>query len=159
MFFPPRYFVRVIKSMIFISCIFFIILLLMFTFAEKSKPDLQFWELISNWYQLVAFFVIFAITYPLIAFLRKEVWLIRPFSEEITQIITIFETLGYEQTDNVDGVLRFRPKNKFYRFMRLFFEDTIEIDYKNNSPIIITGLRKDTYRITRHIEYLNKKDE
>lgn len=108
---------------------------------------------------MIIFIVLFGFTYPLIAFYRKEVWLVKPFSEEKAAIVGIFLTSGYELSSEKDGILRFRLVNKFHRLMRLFMEDTITVDYSQGNPIVILGMRKDTYRLARHIEYLNKQAE
>ena len=159
MFFPPRYAIRVLKSFVYIAALFFLLLSFMYAFSEKSKPDMTFIDLIPEWRRMLVFFAMFSVTYPLISFARKEVWLSKPFAEERINIIGIFSNVGYELESDKDGVLKFRLKNRFYGFMRLFFEDAVEVDYKSGSPITVSGMRRDTYRIARHIEYLNGKPE
>ena len=160
MFFPPGYIIKVIKSLIFIALIFLFLLLLISTLSEKTNPDMKFWELIANRKQLIGFFVIFAVTYPLIAFIRKKVTLAGPFRDKLPEIAAMMDTLGYVQTkDDGSGILRFRLKNKFYRLMRLFFEDTVEMDYRENGSLTVSGLRKDAYRIARYIEYMNMPEK
>jgi hypothetical protein len=127
----------------------------MYSFSEKSKPDMSFIDLIPEWRPMLVFFFVFALTYPLISFVRKEVWLSKPFAEERLNIIGVLGNVGYELESDKDGVLKFRLKNRFYGFMRLFFEDALEVDYSAGSPITVIGMRRDTYRIARHIEYLN----
>jgi hypothetical protein len=116
-------------------------------------------DLVPKWKGMLVFFAIFGIAYPLVSFVRKEIWLIKSFAEERMNIISVLANLGYELESDENGVMKFRLKNRFHSFMRLFFEDAIEVDYKSNSPITISGLRKDAYRIARHIEYLNRKEE
>ena len=159
MFFPPRYAIRVLKSIIYIAVFFFLIVSFMYIFSEKAKPDMSIIDLVPKWKGMLAFFALFGIAYPLVSFVRKEVWLIKPFAEERMNIISVFANLGYELESDEDGVLKFRLKNRFHRFMRLFCEYAMEVDYRSNSPITVSGLRKDAYRIARHIEYLNRKQE
>lgn len=156
MFFPPRYLIRALKSFVYIAAIFFLILAFMYTFSEKTKPDLSFVGLIPEWKRMLGFFALFAATYPLVSFVRKEVWLSKPFAEERINIIGALNNVGYELESDRDGVLKFRLKNKFYGFMRLFFEDALEVDYSAGSPITVLGMRRDVYRIARHIENLSR---
>lgn len=81
--------------------------------------------------------------------------LVRTFSEERINILNIFDSMGYELTSENDGILTFRLKNRLARFMRLFYEDMIEVEY-NEGKVSLSGFRRDIYRLTRYIEYLNK---
>jgi hypothetical protein len=114
---------------------------------------MSFWNLITNPAQLIIFFVLFGTVYPLVSFVKKDAMLIRTFSEERINILKIFDAMGYELVNETDGVLTFRLKNRFVRFMRLFCEDMIEVRY-NDGKISLSGLRRDIYRLIRHIEYL-----
>jgi hypothetical protein len=111
--------------------------------------------LIASPLQLIIFFVLFGIAYPLVSFVKKDAMLVRSFSEERINILNVFDTMGYELTREKEGILTFRLKNRFTRFMRLFCEDMIEVKY-NEGKVSLSGLRRDIYRLTRYIEYLNK---
>jgi hypothetical protein len=82
--------------------------------------------------------------------------LVKTFSEERINILNIFDSMGYELTNEQNGILTFRLKSRLIRFMRLFYEDMIEVEY-NEGKVSLSGLRRDIYRLTRYIEYLNKK--
>jgi hypothetical protein len=114
-----------------------------------------FWSLIAYPAQLAGFFVLFGIVYPLVSFVKKDAMLTKSFSEERINILNIFDSMGYELTSEKDGILKFRLKSKLTRFMRLFCEDTIEVEY-NEGKVSLSGLRRDIYRLTRYIEYLNR---
>lgn len=163
MLFPPRYIIRTLKSILYIAMFFFLIFFLIFTFAEPepTREGLTFIDFVAvnKWPQLIAFIVLFGCTYPLIAFYRKEIWLVKPFAEEKAAIVGMFLTSGYELASDNGSVLEFQLKNKFHRLMRLFMEDSITLDYSQGNPIVIAGLRKDAYRLGRHVEYLNKQAE
>jgi hypothetical protein len=106
---------------------------------------------------MAGFIVLFGIVYPLMSFVKKNALLTRTFSEERINILNIFDSVGYELASEKNGVLTFRLKNRVTRFMRLFYEDMIEVEY-NDGSVSLTGLRRDVYRLTRYIEYLNNKD-
>jgi hypothetical protein len=115
----------------------------------------SFTNLITNPTHLAAFFVLFGVVYPLVSFVKKDAMLIRTFSEERINILNVFDSMGYELTSERDGILVFRLKSRITRFMRLFYEDMIEVEY-NEGKVSLSGLRRDIYRLTRYIEYLNK---
>lgn len=156
MFFPPRYLIRVLKSTLFIALIFAIILSFIYFTSEKTRPDMTFLEFIPKPTQMFVFFVLFGVTYPLVSFVKKRAMLTRSFFEERINIINIFNNVGYELTDEKDGILTFRIKNKFTGFMRLFYEDMIEVEY-DDGGVTLSGMRRDVYRISKYIEYLNRK--
>jgi hypothetical protein len=113
------------------------------------------WDLIPSPTQLVIFFVLFGIVYPLGSFVKKEAMLVKTFSEERINILNIFDSMGYELTKETNGILTFRLKSRLVRLMRLFCEDMIEVEY-TEGKVSLSGLRRDIYRLARHIEYLNK---
>jgi hypothetical protein len=123
--------------------------------SEKRDENVTFLSLINNHAQLVGFFILFGVAYPLVSFVKRDAMLTRSFSEERINILNIFDSAGYELTKEKDGILTFRLKNRFTRFMRLFCEDMIEVEY-NEGKVSLSGLRRDIYRLTRYIEYLNK---
>jgi hypothetical protein len=123
--------------------------------SEKRDGNVTFLSLINNHAQLAGFFVLFGVAYPLVSFAKKDAMLTRTFSEERINILNIFDSAGYELTNEKDGILTFRLKNRFTRFMRLFCEDMIEVEY-NEGKVSLSGLRRDIYRLARYIEYLNK---
>lgn len=155
MFFPPRYIIRAIKSILFIVVFFAILLCMIYFMSEKRDGNVTFLSLINNHAQLAGFFVLFGVAYPLVSFAKKDAMLTRTFSEERINILNIFDSAGYELTNEKDGILTFRLKNRFTRFMRLFCEDMIEVEY-NEGKVSLSGLRRDIYRLARYIEYLNK---
>jgi hypothetical protein len=127
----------------------------MYFTSEKRDGGVNFADLIAYPTHLAAFFVLFGIVYPLVSFVKKDAMLVRTFSEERINILNVFDSMGYELTSEKDGILIFRLKSRITRFMRLFYEDMIEVEY-NEGKVSLSGLRRDIYRLTRYIEYLNK---
>jgi hypothetical protein len=123
--------------------------------SEKRDPSVTLWSLIAYPTHLIVFFVLYAIAYPLVSFVKKDVMLVKTFSEERINILDIFDSMGYELTSEKDGILTFRLKSRFARFMRLFYEDMIEVEYIEGK-VLLSGFRRDIYRLARYIEYLNK---
>lgn len=147
---------RAIKSVLYIAIVFFLLLVLMYVFSEKKNPDTNFFDLMipkQNRLPLFGFIVVFGFAYPFITFVKKNVYLNKTFEEERNNVLRVFETSGYELVGEADKKILFRPKNKVSRFMRMM-EDTVEVDYSNN-PIIVSGMRKEIYRLSKHIEYLS----
>jgi hypothetical protein len=140
---------------VYIAFLFAFILTFIYLLSEKRDEDVTFFDLIAYPKQLAVFIVLFGIVYPLMSFVKKNALLIRTFSEERINILNIFDSVGYELTSEKNGVLTFRLKNRVTRFMRLFYEDMIEVEY-NEGSVSLSGLRRDVYRLTRYIEYLNK---
>jgi hypothetical protein len=130
-------------------------LCIIYFLSEKRDASVTLWSLIAYPVRMIIFFVLFGIAYPLVSFVKKDVMLVRTFSEERINILKIFDSMGYELTSEKDGVLTFRLKSRLVRFMRLFYEDMIEVEY-NEGKVSLSGLRRDIYRLTRYIEYLNK---
>jgi hypothetical protein len=132
-----------------------LMLCFIFFLSEKRDADVTFISLIAYPAQLIGFFVLFGIVYPLVSFVKKDVILVRTFSAERINILNIFDSIGYELTSENEGTLTFRLKSRFVRFMRLFGEDMIYVEYVDGK-VSLSGLRRDIYRLTKYIESLNK---
>lgn len=149
------YVVRAVKSIIYIAVIFLLLLGIIYIFAEKKDPDMSFIDIMipkHNQMTMLGFILVFGAVYPLITFMSKPVYLVDPFNTYRSEIIKIFTSADYVIVDEKDNKIVFRPKRQFTRFMRMM-EDAIEVDYSNN-PILIKGMRRDAYRLARHIDYL-----
>ncbi|MDR2384020.1 MAG: hypothetical protein LBD76_09095 [Prevotellaceae bacterium] len=143
------------KSILFITAFVAILLCFIYFLSEKRDASVTLWNLVAYPVRMLIFFVLYGIVYPLVSFVKKDVMLVRTFSEERINILNIFDSMGYELTSENDGILTFRLKNRLARFMRLFYEDMIEVEY-NEGKVSLSGFRRDIYRLTRYIEYLNK---
>jgi hypothetical protein len=126
--------------------------------SVKRNSNVTFLGSIPQPTQLAIFLILFGIVYPLVSFVKKDVMLVKTFSEERINILKIFDSMEYELTDETNGILTFRLKSRLNRFMRLLYEDMIEVEY-NEGKVSLSGLRRDIYRLARYIEYLNKNIE
>ena len=73
------------------------------------------------------------------------------------EIITLFENANFVLESDNGKTMVFRLRNKFLRLVRTY-EDAITIDY-TETPATISGLRKDTLRFSRSIEYLMREQD
>jgi len=152
-----RYLIRALKSLI----MFFGMALLIFMLAfylgnvQKNHPDLTFWEFakLSNLRQMGLFLGLFGLVYPMVGFVRKKIYTNGSLAAtQKQQIIDMFSRTNYELEKDENMVLTFRYRTKHIRFMRLLYEDAIRVNYSGN-PLIMDGLRKDVFRLSRGIEY------
>lgn len=149
---------RAIKSIIYIAVIFFVLFGVMYYFSESKDPNMSFWDFLApkhNRLPLFGFLAVFGLAYPFIAYIKKDIYINKPFDEERNNILRIFDTSGYELTGEEGKKLFFRPKNKVSRFMRMM-EDTVEVDFSDN-PLVLSGIRKEVYRLGKHIEYMSTR--
>lgn len=150
MFFPPRYAIRALKSAAYMLTILAIVML-MFYLSSRGR-DVSLSDLTRQPTQLVIFFTLIGIVYPLVSFVRKSVMLRKSLAGERIDLSDVFNAAGYELSSERNGVLTFRLKNRFTRIIRLFGEDMIDVEY-GDGCIILSGLRRDVYRIAKYIEY------
>jgi hypothetical protein len=130
----------------------------MYVFSEKKSPDTSFMDVMipeQNRLPMIGFIVVFGLVYPFLTFVKKNVYLNKPFEEERDGIVRIFEISGFELVGAEEYKMFFRPKNKFARFMRMM-EDVVEVDY-SDTPIILNGMRREVYRLSKHIEYMSMR--
>ena len=157
-----RYLIRALKSLLMFFCMALLVFALAFYLGnvQKNQPDLTFWDFmkLSNLQQMVLFFGVFSLTYPLIGFVRKKIYANGPLTAmQKQQIVDMFSNVNYALEKDENNVLTFRHKTMYIRFMRLFFEDALRIDYSDN-PLMMDGLRKDVFRLSRNIEYSLRKE-
>jgi hypothetical protein len=104
---------------------------------------------------MLAFIVVFGLIYPFIAYIRKEAYLSKSFDENRDIIMKVFDAANYKLIDEKDNKLFFRPESKLIRFMRMM-EDAVIVDYSGN-PLILSGMRKEIYRLAKHVEYMSSR--
>jgi hypothetical protein len=125
---------------------------LLIYFISSNKPD-TFMEFLgeSDLKSMALFFAVFGLVYPLVGYVKQKVEVSKPFDEYKEEILHIFIQLNFVLISDKDGKIIFRHKSIFPRLLRLY-EDSIELDY-SDSPIVLSGLRRDAYRLARMIEY------
>jgi tryptophan-rich sensory protein len=154
-----KYFIRVLKYMVYLAIIFVLIVSI---FSLTSSNGFNYENLFrpGTGIQMITFFVVISLIYPLFGFIKKRVYLNKPFSEEREKIVEIFTNSRYKIIAENESTIVFRHTSPFIRAMRMF-EDDVTVNFSDN-PIILEGQRKDVYRIARTIEWFtrdSKKEE
>lgn len=159
-----KYLLRSIKYFLFFSLLFFIFTAIMVLFTDGTTFEnvfrLKGSILFPSDYamlKILALFLAVAAIYPSLAFVKKEAFIGGTFDENKNKIIGVFDNAGYMLENEDDEVLSFRIKNGFNRFSRLY-EDRITIT-KDENPLILTGYRKDIFRLASAIEYATRREE
>ena len=148
-----KYFIRVVKYLIYFVIIFSLIIAI---FALASKQELSYSALFrpGSGVELLVFFIVISLAYPLVSFINKRAYLNHSFAEERDKILKVFEESNYIKVAEDATTLTFRHKSKVTRLFRMF-EDTIVVDFSDN-PIVLKGMRKDVYRLAKSIEYASQ---
>ena len=155
-----RYFIRALKSILMFFALGALIFFISYLLGKGSRPDLTFMHLVrqSDTTSIALFFVAFGLVYPLIGFVKQKVYASKPFDEYKQEIIRMFSQVNFVLVSDKGQKMKFQHKNALSRFMRLFYEDAIVVDYAN-TPILLSGLRRDTYRLARMIQYYIRNTE
>jgi hypothetical protein len=158
-----KYLIRSIKYFIWFAIIFFIcIVILVLTtdgvqLTEVFDPQKGLFKAGSLW-KIIVFFAAVAAVYPSVGFVKKETFLNGTFDGRRDIIINILTESGYYIYLEEGESITFRPKKALTRFMRMYEGDIIMT--KGESPIYLSGFRKDVYRLVSRIEFaIRKVDE
>ncbi|MDR0295569.1 MAG: hypothetical protein LBH91_05195 [Prevotellaceae bacterium] len=148
-----RYFFRALKTIVLLFILVALVFGLSYYLGRGSHPDITFMDLIrrSNIPMLVIFLVAFGFVYPMIGYVKQKIYASKPFDEYKQEVIRMFLQLNFVLVSDEDKKLVFRHKSAVARLMRLY-EDTIVLDY-SESPILLIGLRRDTYRLSRMVQH------
>lgn len=151
-----KYFIRVLKYMVYLAIIFVLIVSI---FSLTSSNGFNYENLFrpGTGIQMIIFFVAMSLIYPLFGFVKKRVYLNKPFSEEREKIVEIFTNSRYKQISETETTVTFRHISPFIRAMRMY-EDDVTVNFSDN-PIILEGQRKDVYRIARTIEWFTRENQ
>jgi hypothetical protein len=106
---------------------------------------------------LVIFLVAFGFVYPMIGYVKQKIYASKPFDEYKQEVIRMFLQINFVLVSDEDKKLVFRHNGALARLMRLY-EDTIVVDY-SDSPILMIGLRRDTYRLSRMMQHFIRNME
>lgn len=107
--------------------------------------------------KIMIFFVAVAAIYPGLSYIKKEAFITGTYQENEEKIHMVFENYGYELVSEDDETATFRIRSKMTRFMRMY-EDAIVIT-KGESPLILSGYRRDIFRLASGIQYAALKRE
>ena len=146
-----KYIVRVLKTVVY----FMVIILIMLGFIalmsrNVTEGDYSLLLKDKGFIRILYFIGFIAIFYPYLAYVSKRIYFRKNFNEERKYIEEILASAKYYVAKEEKNKLYFRPKNKFYRFMRMY-EDTVTLTYHDNE-IELEGMRKDVTRLARYIE-------
>ncbi|MFA6677426.1 MAG: hypothetical protein WCS34_07525 [Bacteroidales bacterium] len=155
-----KYIIRSLKFFLKILVLLCIIIFVMTIFT----PDVSFSDTFSNNGKLfsegslpkmLAFLILCSAIYPALTYVKKEIFIDGSYDDFKDVINEVFELSEYVfVSDNGDSVT-YRKKSKFARFNRLY-EDQITLT-KGESPLFLSGLRKDLMMISNRIEYKAKE--
>ena len=150
-----KYFIRVLKYMVYLAIIFVLIVSI---FSLTSSNGFNYENLFrpGTGIQMIIFFVAMSLIYPLFGFVKKRVYLNKPFSEEREKIVEIFTNSRYKQISETETTITFRHNSPFVRVIPMV-EDDVTVNFSDN-PIILEGQRKDIYRIARTIEWFTREN-
>ena len=151
-----KHLIRSVKYFFYIAIFFCILVTIMFYTSTRPEGTTVF-DLFREgaWWKILLFFIAFAGVYPFVGYQKKEIYTAENLKTKKDEIITLFENANFVLESETETSLTFRLKNKFLRFMRTY-EDAVVIDY-SDIPATISGLRKDTLRFSRSIEYLMRE--
>jgi hypothetical protein len=150
---------RSAKFILYIVLIFFAVLGL-YPLLKYGKPlSVSMSDLLNNsrFTTMFGILMIYGMLYPMIAFVKTKRHLNGSFEQNRDKIERAFEKLEYVKTQDAPGIVAFRKKSQFARFVQ-WYEDEITV-YTNENPVIISGFRKRVIRVNKMIDLELSKDE
>ncbi len=154
-----KYIIRAAKQFVW----FFIVLAIIVTIVVLITPEYSFENIFKPqaeggmfqdgaFYKIGALFLLISAFYPLYTYVKKEVFATGGFAPNREKILKVFSDMGYEMIAEDDEKATFRLRSRYARFMKLY-EDTVTITKDTESPLIMTGLRKELMRLANRIEF------
>jgi len=105
--------------------------------------------------KMLAFLALCSAIYPALTYVKKEIFIEGSYDDFKDIINEVFEQFEYEFVSDNENSITYRKKSNFARFNRLY-EDQLILT-KGDSPLFLSGLRKDLIRISSRIEYMAKE--
>ena len=155
-----QYLVRSLKTLIQYTLLFGMVNLILYFLASAQGKELaDMWQE-GSLPKIAMFFVAMAFVYPLVGYVKKEAYMKRSLKnkEEKDKIVEIFENAGFRLDKEDNEKMTFVLRSKAMRVFRLY-DDAIEVVDASESFIMVSGKRKDVYRIIRAIDYKNQQEE
>lgn len=151
-----KHIIRSVKYFFYIAIFFSILVTIMF-YTSNHPEGTTVLDLFKegSWWKILLFFISFAAVYPFVGYQKKSIYTAENLKTKKQEIITLFENANFVLESETETSMTFRLRNKFLRFMRTY-EDAVVLDY-SDIPATISGLRKDTLRFSRSIEYLMRE--
>ena len=153
-----KHLIRSVKYFFFIAVIFSLLVTIMF-YTSNVPEGATVLDLFKegSWWKILLFFISFAAVYPLVGYQKKLIYSAENLATKKQEIIRLFENANFVLESDNGKTMVFRLRNKFLRLIRTY-EDAITLDY-SETPATISGLRKDTLRFSRSIEYLMREQD
>jgi hypothetical protein len=143
---------RALKFIVYLSVIFFLVLVIYPLIAQGTAPKITFRQIIQNQRFIIffGFLLAYTLVYPLVAFVKVKRHLNGTFQDNRYVFEKAFETLRYIKTEDTPDKIVYRKKSQLTRFAQ-WYEDGITI-HPNENPVTIEGMRKPVTRIDRLID-------
>lgn len=153
-----KHLIRSVKYFFYIAVFFSLLVSIMFYTSEVPEGTTVF-DLFKegSWWKILLFFVSFAAVYPFVGYQKKQIYSAENLATKKQEIIRLFENANFILESDNGKTMVFRLRNKFLRLIRTY-EDAITLEY-SETPATISGLRKDTLRFSRSIEYLMREQD
>lgn len=150
---------RSAKFILYIVLIFFVVLGL-YPLIKYGKPlSVSMSDLLNNsrFITMFGILIVYGLLYPMIAFAKIKRHLNGSFEQNRDKIERAFEKLEYVKTQDAPGIVAFRKKSQFARFVQ-WHEDEITL-YTHENPVIISGFRKRVIRVDKMIDLELSREE
>lgn len=150
---------RAAKFILYILLIFFVVLGLYPLIKYGKSLSVSMNEMLNNsrFTTMFGLLMVYGMLYPMIAFVKIKRHLNGTFEQNRDKIERAFEKLEYVKSQDAPGIVAFRKKSQFARFVQ-WHEDEITI-YTNENPVIISGFRKRVIRVDKMIDLELSKDQ
>lgn len=157
-----KYLLRSVKYFFSFVCVFALVIAILVLTTEGATLDTVFSPengmfKAGSFPKIMIFFVAVAAIYPALSYVKKEAFITGTYSENEEAIKKVFSNYGYEMVSENEESATFRIKSGMTRFMRMY-EDAIVIT-KGESPLILSGYRRDIFRLASGIQYACFKNE
>lgn len=150
-----QYATRAVKYAIYLAVVF-VLIVAIFSLTSSNGFDYKNLFRPGTGYQLITFFVVISLIYPLFGYAKRKVYLNNGFENDREKIMEIFKNSKYSIASETPDFIVFKHNSPFLRLVRMY-EDKITVS-KTDNPITLEGLRKDVYRIARAIEWQVRDD-
>lgn len=156
-----KYLLRSVKYFISFSALFFLVVVVLVlttegaTLSSVFAPETGMFKE-GSLPKIIALFIAVAAFYPFLSYVKKEVFITGTYEENEETIQKVFENYGYELICQDSMTATYRIRSKFTRFMRMY-EDAVIIT-KGESPLILSGYRRDIFKLASGIQYAALKE-
>lgn len=154
-----KYFIRSLKTFVYFSVLFVIITLCLYYFVRSGQVS-SYADMFKEGalVKIVLFFILVGAVYPSFGFGKKKIDMPGGYAPNADKVREIMKGFGYEYYKEDEEKVVFRHRSFITRLFKMG-EGQLTF-FKNTEPVIMEGLRKDTYRYGSSLEFrLNPKEE